>query len=155
MHLYYKYTLDLFPIMKHNNEITEIKAKTCTVYKYFLDTLQEVATMAEGDYACRCGHVTFTVESVVNLGRRFLQFPQKPRGPSCYYLVLLHTAHHSSEEQAIQIAETWSIHAKLESLKGTYLHKKIELYINAMVRPMQRSQTLRVAVEDLVGSRCR
>ena len=97
--------------------------------------------------------VAFTspsVEGLMDLGRKFLECPKKSHGPSCYYLVLIYTANCGPEEQAVRIAQTWDLHGKLESSKCTYLHKKIELFINAMARPMERDGTLFMTVEDLL-----
>ena len=116
----------------------------------FLDALRSVAIVAEDDYArrqCRCPCST---ERIVEFGRKFLMWPRKPEGPSCYYLMLLYTADCGPEKQALHMTRTWEIHGKLESLKGTYMHKKIELFINAMVAPMERDGSLQVAVEDLL-----
>jgi len=63
---------------------------------------------------------------------------------------MLYTATLGPQVQALQIAKTWDLHGRLESLKGTYLHKKIELFINAMARVMERDGTKFVAVEDLL-----
>ena len=38
----------------------------------------------------------------------------------------------------------------MASLKGTYLHKRIELFISAMAIPMERKGVLHMAVEDLL-----
>ena len=97
----------------------------------FLDALRAVTLAAKDDYACRCACFPFSVERVIELGRHFLMDPQKPQGPSCYYLMLLYTASCDPEAQATQIARTWDLHGRMESLKGRYLHKKIELFINA------------------------
>ena len=116
----------------------------------FLNALREVAMLAVDEYAQRCGHVPFSVDHVVNLGRNFLANPQKPDGPSCYYLMYLYTVGYGPEQQAALLAQTWHIHGQLESLKGTYLHKKIELFINAMAMPMEQHGVIYVAVEDLL-----
>lgn len=116
----------------------------------FLDQLRAVAGVAKHDYEGRCGRAPFAVETIVDLGRHFLLDPQKAGGPSCYYLMFLYTASCTPEGQAAQIAQTWELHGSLESLKGTFMHKKIELFINAMARPMERDGTLHVAVEDLL-----
>ena len=42
------------------------------------------------------------------------------------------------------------MHGKIESLKGTYLHKKIELFINAMARPMETSKSSHAPVKELL-----
>jgi len=116
----------------------------------FLDELRAVAIAAKGDYARCCGRVPFSVEGIVSFGQRFLMDLHKPHGPSCYYLVLLYTASYGPEAQAAQIAQTWHLHGRLESLKGTYLHKKIELFINAMARSMESNGSSYVAVENLL-----
>ena len=56
----------------------------------------------------------------------------------------------SAEVQAAQIVRTWEMHGKIESLKGTYLHKKIELFITEMARPMETSKSSHVPVKDLL-----
>ena len=116
----------------------------------FLDALQSVAIAAKDDYARRQSSCPCSIERIVELGRKFLMCPRKPEGPSCYYLMLLYTADCGPENQAVHITRTWEIHGGLESLKGTYLHKKIELFINAMATPMERDGSVQVAVEDLL-----
>ena len=116
----------------------------------YLSALRTVAVAAKDDYARHGACCPFSLECMLEVGRNFLMDSRKPQGPSCYYLVLLHTASLSPEVQAAQIAQTWNIHGNLESLKGTYLHKKIELYINAMAAPMERDRTFYVVVEDLL-----
>ena len=116
----------------------------------FLKALREVAMLARDEYARHCGHVPFSVDHVVELGRNFLIYPRKPEGPSCYYLMFLYTVERGPEQQAVLLAQTWHLHGRLESLKGTYLHKKIELFINALVMPMERKCVSHMAVEDLL-----
>jgi hypothetical protein len=116
----------------------------------FLDALKVVALAAKADYACRGACCPFSVERLLELGQDFMTDPRKPEGVSCYYLMLLHTASCGPEMQATHIARTWEIHGSLESLKGTYLHKKIELFVNAMARPMERDGTSFIAVEELL-----
>lgn len=116
----------------------------------YLEALQAVALAARDDYARHGACCPFPVGQIVEVGHQFLVNPQKPDGVSCYYLVLLYTSNCGPEVQAVQLARTWDIHGSLESLKGTYLHKKIELFINAMARPMERDGTSRVAVEELL-----
>jgi hypothetical protein len=116
----------------------------------FLSALRLVALSAKDDYARRGASCLFSVERLIELGQQFLNDPRKPGGPSCYYLMLLHTASLGPEVQARQISRTWETHGGLESLKGTFMHKKIELFINAMARPMERDGTSHVAVEDLL-----
>jgi hypothetical protein len=115
-----------------------------------LEALKLVALAAQDDYARHNTCFPFALERVLELGRNFVLDPQKPQGASCYYLMLLYTANSSPETQSAQIAQTWHLHGGLESLKGTYMHKKIELFINAMAKPMERDQTKFIAVEDLL-----
>ena len=116
----------------------------------FLKLLREVVKDAVADYSQRCVRVPFSLDHLMDLGQRFLKKPQKPDGPSCYYLMFLYTAALGLEQQAALLVQTWHVYGRLESLKGTYLHKKIELFINAMVIPMERERVSHMAVEDLL-----
>jgi len=116
----------------------------------FLHELRKVVLDAQDDYARRGICCPLDVDRAMMIGRDFLVDPRKPQGPSCYYLTLLYTSGCGPEVQATQIAQTWDILGSLESLKGTYLHKKIELFINAMARPMERDGTKHIAVQDLL-----
>jgi len=116
----------------------------------FLDILRAATLAAQDDYAGRGAAFPFATERILELGRNFLMNSKKPDGPSCYYLMLLYTCECSPVVRAAQIAQTWELHGSLESLKGTYLHKKIELFINAMARPMERDGSSFVAVENLL-----
>jgi len=116
----------------------------------FLSELRAAVLAAKVDYLSRDTCLHLSEEYVDELGRNFLADPKKPQGPSCYYLVLLYTANCGPQAQADQIARTWDAHGSLESLKGTYLHKKIELFINAMAAPMERDGTSHVAVAELL-----
>jgi hypothetical protein len=117
----------------------------------FLDVLCEVAKAAVNEYALRSSPVPFSVEHLMEIGRQFLKKPQKPEGPSCYYLMVLYTHTCAPEEQATLLARTWHVYGQLESLKGTFLHKKVELFINAMAKPMERNGVLHMSVADLLG----
>jgi len=64
--------------------------------------------------------------------------------------MLLATNECGPEKQASHITRTWQIHGGLEALKGTYMHKKIELFINALAAPMERDGSFAIAVEDLL-----
>jgi hypothetical protein len=119
-------------------------------YEEYLDALRLVAIAAVADYASRGVCCPFSAECIVRQGRLCLTDSQKPDGPSCYYLVFLYTATLSPDEQAADIVRTWDLNGKLQSLKGTYMHKKIELFINAMARPMERDGTSYVPVEVLL-----
>ena len=116
----------------------------------FFTALRAASILAQEDYACRNSCSPFSVEQILDAGRWVLMDLRKPQGASCYYLVLLCTSRCSLEVQARQIAETWNLYGRLESLKGTYLHKKIELFINAMVIPMEKGGSLCVPVEELL-----
>ena len=117
----------------------------------FLDCLYRVATAAQADYARRGARLPFTIERIVEAGKQLLLDMRKPTSRlSCYYLMLLHTVGCGAQAQAAQMARTWELHGSLESLKGTYLHKKIELFINAMALPMETSGSLRVPVGELL-----
>ena len=116
----------------------------------FFNALRVVAITAQEDYACRDSCSPFSVEQILDTGRRVLMDLRKPQGPSCYYPVPLCITSCSAEVQASQIAETWDLHGSLESLKGTYLHKKIELFINAMAIPMEKSGSLHMPVKELL-----
>ena len=117
----------------------------------FLIALRSVALAAEVEYSSRGVCLPFSVDSIVECGRRCLADLRKPEGVTCYYLVLLRSVALTRELQADEIARTWELNGKLESLKGTFLHKKIELFINAMARPMQRDGTLDIPVGVLLA----
>ena len=90
-----------------------------------LNCLYEVAIVAQTDYAHRGAQLPFSIERILEVGKQLLVDMRKPTSRSCYYLMLLYTASKSAEVQAAQIVRTWEMHGKIESLKGTYLHKKI------------------------------
>ena len=119
-------------------------------HEEYLEALRSVAIDAVADYVSRGVCCPFSAERIVEQGRLCLTDSQKPDGPSCYYLVLLYAAALGQDGQAADIVRTWELNGKLQSLKGTYLHKKIELFINAMVLPMERGGTLHVPVEVLL-----
>ena len=50
----------------------------------------------------------------------------KPSGSSCYFLVFC------ANMTANDLQTVWHIHGEVEALKGTILHKRIELYIQAL-----------------------
>ena len=79
-------------------------------------------------------------------GRLCVADTPKPSGPSCYYLVLLYTSPLSPELHAADIAFTWALNERLESLKVSF-NVKIKLYINALARSMARHNTRLVQVE--------
>ena len=151
-------------IVQRQHETPGFRELTTSVYNFaqhirvferrgnsaYLTALQKVARAAQNDYARRGKICPFSIKHIVDSGHQVLTNSMKPQGASCYYLVLLYTSNYSSEEQATQLAETWNIHGKLEALKGTYMHKQIELFINAMCIPMERDSTLHVAVADLL-----
>jgi hypothetical protein len=116
----------------------------------FIEALRVLSIAVHEDYARRDSCSPFSTVQIREAGRRVLMDLRKPQGASCYYLVLLCTAGCGPEIQAVQIAETWKLHGSLEALKGTYLHKKIELFINAMAIPMEKSGSRRVPVEELL-----
>ena len=116
----------------------------------FLSALLSVASAVSDDYARRQNRCPCTIQLIMQQGRQYLMSPLKPQGPSCYYLMLLATHGCGPEKQASHISRTWQIHGGLESLKGTYMHKRIELFINAMAAPMERDGTFEIAVEDLL-----
>ena len=116
----------------------------------FLAALRDVALASQDDYTRRGGCCPFSVDLILEYGRRFLLNPKKVQGPSCYYLMLLYTASSDPRSQTAQIIRTWELYCNLESLKGTYLHKQIQLFINAMARPMERDGTSYIAVEHLL-----
>ena len=118
--------------------------------KDFLHALRSVAAEAMQDYGRRHNSCPCTIQLIMEQGRQYLRSPQKPPGTSCYYLMLLATKGCDPEMQASHISRTWQIHGGLEALKGTYMHKKIELFINAMAAPMERDGSFEIAVEDLL-----
>ena len=79
----------------------------------YLDALWSVASTAVATYASRGVCCPFSVECIVEQGRPFLTDPQKPDGPSCYYLVLLYTAARRPDQQAADIARTWDLNGGL------------------------------------------
>ena len=83
-------------------------------------------------------------------GQRFVVDSQKPDGLSCYYLVYLYTAALHPDEQAADIVRTWNLNGNLQSLKGKFMHKKIQLFINAMAWSMERDGTSFVPVKTLL-----
>lgn len=119
----------------------------------FIEALRLTTLAAQEDYAGRGAELPFAMERILELGQCFLMDPKKADGPSCYYLMLLYTRECSPDVHAAQIAQTWELHGSLESLKGTYMHKKIELFLNAMARPMVRDGSSLVAVEELLMER--
>ena len=119
-------------------------------HEEYLDALRSVAIAVVADYASRGVCSPFSAESIVEQGRLCLADSQKPDGPSCYYLVCLYTAALGPDGQAADIVRTWDLNGNLQSLKGTYMHKKIELFINAMAWPMERDGTVLVPVEVLL-----
>ena len=52
----------------------------------------------------------------------------KPTGRSCYFLVFC------AQFTADDLETMWQIHGDVEALKGTILHKRIELYIQALAQ---------------------
>lgn len=118
--------------------------------KHFLSALRSVAQTAIHDYARRQNSCPYSIQFIMEQGRQYLMSPQKPQGLSCYYLMLLATNECGPEKQASHITRTWQIHGGLEALKGTYMHKKIELFINAMAASMERDGSFAIAVEDLL-----
>ena len=95
----------------------------------FLNCLYEVAIVARTDYAHRGAQLPFSIERILEVGKQLLVDMRKPTSRSCYYLMLLYTASKSAEVQAAQIVRTWEMHGKIESLEGTYIHQKVELFI--------------------------
>ena len=116
----------------------------------FLNCLYKVATVARTDYAHRGVQLPFSIEHILEVGKELLVDMRKPTSGSCYYLMLLYIASCGAESQAAQMARTWKVHGNIESLKGTFLHKKIELFINAMARPMMTSGSSHVPVTELL-----
>ena len=109
-----------------------------------------MAIVAQTDYAHRGVQLPFSIERILEVGKQLLVDMRKPTSRSCYYLMLLYTASKSAEVQAAQIVRKFEMHGQFESLTGTYLHKKNELFINAMARPMETSKSSRVPVKELL-----
>ena len=63
---------------------------------------------------------------------------KKPAGPSCYFLALC--ARCTTDD----IQNVWKQNGELEALKGTLLHKRIELYIQALAKWQCESRHTRV-----------
>ena len=86
------------------------------------------------------------------IGETMITSTSKPEGPSCYYLLKLYTKEEDVHVLAEQIATTWSLHGKIESLKGVFFHKQVELFINAIAEPMmyrgQRKMKLRELLDE-------
>lgn len=113
--------------------------------------LAHVARAAIDDYASRGRNCPYSVECIIEEGQRFAGGDsRKPAGPSCYYLVHLYACHSGRDDTAADLVRTWELLGRIAAFKGTYLHKKIELYLNALVIPMERNKMLKVAVSDLL-----
>lgn len=65
---------------------------------------------------------------------------QKPEGPSCYYFALRACHSRSEEEMTGILATTWEMSGQMESLKGTILHKRAELYIDALAQEIEQGR---------------
>jgi len=118
----------------------------------FMSALKAVASCASEDYKKRRVACPFSTEEIIEAGRQVAANMRKPDGPSCYYLVLLHTSNATQDSKAADIRETWEISGRLEALKGTYLHKKIELFINALSECMMHSTNKWLSVKELLAS---
>ena len=64
--------------------------------------------------------------------------------------MLLYTASKRAQVQAAQIVRTWEMHGEIESLEGTFLHTRIELFINVMARPMETSKSSHMLVKQFL-----
>ena len=91
----------------------------------FLDILAKAAAKVKAEYAVRAREASFAPERILSAGREYLLHSRKPVGVSCYYLELVYSAHETAHECALHIVQTWELHSRLASLKGTYLHQKI------------------------------
>ena len=100
--------------------------------EFFLHALRKTLNTAATEYRSRSGLIPFNVEQVLALGVELAKNNQKPVGQSCYYLVTVYNGKKPYEEQLSNLLQTWEIAGKIESLKGSFLHKKIELFINAL-----------------------
>ena len=119
-------------------------------HEEYIEALQSVSIAAVADYASRGLCSPFSAESIVEQGQLCLADSQKPDGLSCYYLVYLYTMALDPDKQAADIVRTWNLNGNLQSLKGTFMHKKIQLFINAMAWSMERNGTLFVPVKILL-----
>ena len=68
---------------------------------------------------------------------------KKPAGRSCYFLALC--AHCTTEN----IQNVWKQNGELEALKGTLLHKRIELYIQELAKWQCESRHTRVRLSTM------
>ena len=102
-------------------------------HKDFLKVLQETLSRAIALYKQQQKNIPFITEDVVNFGIELAHGKQqKPPGPACYYLLTLYNSAKPYQQQVSELVQTWQLHGKIESLKGTFLHKKIQLFINAL-----------------------
>jgi hypothetical protein len=51
----------------------------------------------------------------------------------------LYAKNTEGRDHADELIHTWDLYGKIESFKGTFMHKKIELFINALVIPMEKN----------------
>ena len=100
--------------------------------EFFLDALRDTLGKAIIEYKSRSCFIPFNVEQVLAFGVALAKHNKKPGGPSCYYLVTVYNRRKPDDEQILNLLQTWEIAGKIESLKGSFLHKKIELFINAL-----------------------
>ena len=100
--------------------------------EFFLDALQSTLKRAVIEYKSRSCFIPFNVEQVQAFGVELTKRNQKPVGMSCYYLVTVYNDRKPYDEQISNLLQTWEIAGKIESLKGSFLHKKIQLFINAL-----------------------
>ena len=98
----------------------------------FLTALQYTIDAAILEYSAHWNHTPFDPAVIWQIGVETATACVKPSGYSCHYLLLLYSRHKTPKQQTEDLMYTWSLHGKIESLKGSYLHKKIELFINAL-----------------------
>lgn len=80
----------------------------------------------------------FCLDTALSIVSELIENSRKPSEKSCYYLVFtrMHQLGIQGADMAAVLTGVWDKSGKIEALKGTYLHKRIELYINALVKPI-------------------
>jgi hypothetical protein len=117
---------------------------------YFLEKMYDLCRVAEVLYESKFDTIPFSTNRILEMARQCWNRFSKPKGPSCYYFFYLYTKDAGKAKQAESLMQTWHINGQIESLKGTFLHKKIELYINALVLPMESTSTRKLPLRQLL-----
>lgn len=98
----------------------------------FLLALADTVEKANTKYSQDWSYVPFSVEQLIQMGIALITSNAKPSGRSCYYLFSLYSDDKTHQQKIQSLIRTWELHGKIESLKGSFLHKRIELFINAL-----------------------